>query len=71
MGPEQEAFVVYIATFFVKLTKVYSDRKIQIVTLIIDKALVTIAAKYSNFANIFSKKLLLYYQSLLKSTPML
>lgn len=56
MDLEQKAFIVHIATFFVEQMKVHPDRKNQIITLITNKALVIVLAKYLDFADVFSKK---------------
>lgn len=55
MDPKKEAFVVYSAAFSIML-KIHQDCKVQIVILIIDKALITILAEYSDFADHFFKK---------------
>lgn len=52
----KQIFVIYIASFFMELIKVYPDCKVQIATPITDKALLSILVEYSNFADIFSKK---------------
>ena len=55
LDPDQEAFVVYVATFFSSM-EVYPDRKVQVATLIADEAPVAILAEYSDFENMFSKE---------------
>ena len=55
LDPDQEAFVVYIATIFNSI-EIHPDREVQIATLIADKALVTIPAEYLDFEDVFSKK---------------
>ena len=52
---DQKAFMVHVATLFSSI-EIYPDREIQIVTLIADKAPVTISAEYSDFEDVFSKK---------------
>ena len=51
----QEIFVVHVATLLSSM-EVHPDQEVQIATLIVDKALVTIPAEYSDFENMFSKK---------------
>ena len=55
LDPDQEDFVVHIATLFSSI-EVYPDREVQIAALIADKAPITIPAEYSDFENVFSKK---------------
>ena len=55
LDPDQEAFVVYVATLFSSI-EVHPYREVQIATLITDKAPVSILAEYSDFEDVFSKE---------------
>ena len=55
---EYEAFIAHIAFFSVNLdNKIYLLRKAQIAYLKVDKVSTKVSSKYTNFANIFSPKL--------------
>lgn len=56
MVPNQEAFVIYVATLSSEMA-IYSARQAQIASLKVRDALVTVPAEYLDFANIFSEKL--------------
>lgn len=55
LNPDKKIFIVHIATITSGIT-IYSERKAQI-TLLKEKALISILAEYLDFANIFSEKL--------------
>lgn len=55
LDPEQETFVIHIATLF-KPIKAHTNWEVQITALIANKALTTILAEYSDFEHMFSKK---------------
>ena len=55
LDPNQEAFVVHIATLF-RLMEINPDRKVQIAALIADEASVSIPVEYSDFEDVFSKE---------------
>ena len=56
LDQKQKAFVVYVATFFIKPRKMHPDHKVQIATLIADKASITVPAEYLDFIDVFSKE---------------
>lgn len=53
---DKEVFVVHIATITSEMA-IYSVHKAQIALLKAKEALVTLPAKYSDFVDVFSKKL--------------
>lgn len=55
-GLENEVFVVHIV-FFASSNNIHLSHKLQIASLKADEAPTTILLAYSNFANIFSLKL--------------
>ena len=55
LNPDQEAFVVHVATLF-SLMEIHPDREVQVAALIADKAPVAIPAEYSDFEDVFSKE---------------
>lgn len=70
LNSKQKAFVVYIATLLVELIKMHPDRKVQIVTLIVDRAYVTIRQNIRILLISILKNPPWCYQSILRSTPM-
>ena len=52
LDPNQEAFVVHVATSSME----HSDRGVQVAALIADEAPITIPAEYSDFEDVFSKE---------------
>ena len=53
---DKKTFVIYIATITSEIT-IYPEHKAQITFLKTKKALISVPAKYLDFANIFSKEL--------------
>lgn len=53
---KQEAFAVYVTTFFVEPMKMYLNRKFLIAALIINKALLIVLVEYLDFEDVFSKE---------------
>ena len=51
LDSDQEAFVVYVATFFSSM-EVHPNREVQIGALIVDKAPVIIPAEYLDFEDV-------------------
>ena len=54
MDENVKVFIVHVASFILKMT-IHLARKAQIALFILKK--ITVPAKYSDFANIFSKEL--------------
>ena len=55
LDPDQEAFVIHVATFF-SLMEVHLDREVQVAALTADEAPAAIPAKNSDFEDVFSKE---------------
>ena len=54
LDPDQEAFVVHLATLFSSM-EIHPDREVQVAALIADEAPVAILAKYLDFEDVFFK----------------
>ena len=55
MDPDQETFLVHVATLFNSM-EVHPNQEVQIAALIADKAPITIPVEYSDFKDVFSKE---------------
>lgn len=57
LDPENEIFVVYVVSFIISCD-VYPSGRIQIVSLKINKDLITVFLEYFDFADVFSPELI-------------